>query len=88
MKDQHKKISGYRDLNQEEIDLMNRVKAHAEATRALVNDVFYFIEKQPETVDNPHTSTTSPARWVSEARTDLQKGYMSLVRSIAQPSTF
>lgn len=27
MKDQHTKIKGYRDLSQEEIDLMNRIKA-------------------------------------------------------------
>lgn len=26
MKDQHTLISGYRDLNQEEIDLMNKIK--------------------------------------------------------------
>jgi hypothetical protein len=27
MDNQHKKIAGYRDLSQEEIDLMNRIKA-------------------------------------------------------------
>lgn len=36
MDNQHKKIKGYRDLSQAEIDLMNRIKAHAEETRALV----------------------------------------------------
>ena len=30
MKDQHEKIKGYRDLSQEEIDLMNEGKALAE----------------------------------------------------------
>ena len=29
MKDQHEKIKGYRDLSQEEIDLMNEVKEMA-----------------------------------------------------------
>lgn len=27
-------------------------------------------------------------RWVSIAKTDLQRGFMALVRSIAQPTTF
>lgn len=27
MENQHRKISGYRELNQEEVDLMNRIKA-------------------------------------------------------------
>lgn len=36
MDNQHKQIKGYRDLSQAEIDLMNRIKAHAEETRALV----------------------------------------------------
>lgn len=88
MKDQHEKINGYRDLSQTEIDLMNRVKNHAEETRQLLHDISQHIESQPETADNPHTSTTNPARWLNVARTDLQKGYMCLTRSIAQPTTF
>ncbi len=88
MKDQHEKITGYRDLSQEEIDLMNRVKDHAEATRNLLHEISQHIESQPETIDNVHTVTTSPARWLSEARTDLQKGYMCLTRAVAQPTTF
>lgn len=36
MDNQHKQIKGYRDLSQAEIDLMSRIKAHAEETRALV----------------------------------------------------
>lgn len=36
MDNQHKQIKGYRDLSQAEIDLMNRIKAHAEETRTLV----------------------------------------------------
>ncbi len=88
MKDQHEKITGYRDLSQEEIDLMNEVKAHAEQTRHLLNRVDQVIQSQAETPDNPHTSTTTPARWLSEGRTDLQKGFMCVTRAIAQPTTF
>ena len=71
---QHKKITGYRDLTQEEIDLMNRSKA-------LASEVGDFIE---------HLSKTGyeDKRWLAIAKTDLQKGFMSLTRSIAKPSTF
>ncbi|WP_321953129.1 Acb2/Tad1 domain-containing protein [Paraburkholderia bannensis] len=36
MDNQHKKIKGYRDLSQQEIDLMNEIKAKGEELRALV----------------------------------------------------
>ena len=39
MDNQHKKIKGYRDLSQGEIDLMNKIKAHAEATKELMTEV-------------------------------------------------
>lgn len=74
MKDQHKQIKGYRDLSQEEIDLMNEGKALAE-------EVGKFITKLQ---DNPQTDK----RWAAEAKTDLQKGFMSAIRSVAQPTTF
>ena len=47
MDNQHKQIKGYRDLSQIEIDLMNRIKAHAELTRQLVVDVLGAIEQPP-----------------------------------------
>ena len=71
---QHKKISGYRDLTEEEIALMNEGKALAEKCRE-------FIEK---------VSTTSEPdlRWLSIGRTHLQEGFMAVIRSIAKPTTF
>lgn len=74
MDNQHKKIKGYRDLNQEEIDLMNRCKELAEEVGVLVEDVMY--------------DSDTDTRWADIARTDLQKGFMSLIRSVAKPSTF
>lgn len=35
MENQHRKIAGYRELNQEEIDLMNRIKAKGAELLAL-----------------------------------------------------
>lgn len=74
MDNQHKKITGYRDLSQEEIDLMNDVKALAEQVGAKVEEVLALEE--------------ADKRWANIAKTDLQKGFMSLVRAIAKPTTF
>ncbi len=74
MKDQHKKITGYRDLSQPEIDGMNESKQ-------LAQQVGQFIEKL-------QAIPSIDKRWLSIATTDLQKGFMSLVRAIAQPTTF
>lgn len=74
MENQHRKIAGYRELSQEEIDAMNAVKA--EGTR-----LQFLIE---ELRDNAQLDQ----RWVSIAETHLQQGIMAAVRSIAQPTTF
>ena len=74
MKDQHEKIKGYRDLSQQEIDLMN------EGT-ALAEQVGLYIDKL-QALDS------TDKRWVATGKTDLQKGFMSAIRSIAQPTTF
>lgn len=74
MKDQHKHIKGYRDLTELEIHDMNTAKAFAEKVGR-----FIYSMEQVESVDK---------RWLAIAKTDLQKGFMALVRSIAKPTTF
>jgi len=74
MDNQHKKISGYRDLSQAEIDAMNAVKAEASRVGILIEEL-----EQNDKLDQ---------RWVSIAKEDLQKGFMAAVRSIARPTTF
>ena len=74
MDNQHKKIKGYRDLTQEEIDLMNETKELAEKCRELVEKI--------------QSYESSDKRWCSIGRTDLQTGFMAIVRSIARPTTF
>jgi len=74
MDNQHQKIKGYRDLSQEEIDLMNEGKELAEKCGEFIAK----LNKQ-DGIDQC---------WVSIAKTDLQKGFMSAIRSIAQPTTF
>ena len=85
-------ITGYRELSRAELDLINEIKAHAEATRDLVNRVQHHVNDQlakplPEG-HAPHSQVTNPARWAALAQTELQTGYMMLVRAVAQPSTF
>lgn len=74
MKDQHKLIKGYRDLNPEEIDLMNHIKAQGEQLKRMVDDLY-----GKRSVD---------IRWLSIGKTHLQQGIMSLVRSVAKPESF
>lgn len=88
MKNQHLLIEGYRDLTAEEIALINEAKELAEQVRNLVERV----NRLPSTVlaegDAPPTITTDPIRAISIARTDLQTGFMWLIRSITRPTTF
>jgi hypothetical protein len=85
-------ITGYRELSSDELALINQVKAHAEMTRDLVNRIEQFcIARDEEPLPEghaPHSSVTAPMRWASIARTDLQTGYMALVRAVAAPTTF
>lgn len=74
MDNQHKKITGYRDLSQQEINMMNDAKAKAMDIGKLCD----VLNEMPE-IDK---------RWLAIAKTDLQKGFMALVRSIAKPETF
>jgi hypothetical protein len=75
MDNQHRQITGYRELTQEDIDLMNKIKNTVGAQLdALVNELLA-IE---------HTDK----RWVAIGKTDLQTGLMALVRSVAKPTTF
>jgi hypothetical protein len=75
MENQHQKIKGYRELNQSEIDLMNKIKTKGAELDKLVKELRMY-------------GTTIDQRWVSVGATDLQKGLMALTRSVAQPTFF
>lgn len=85
MKNQHTLISGYRDLTQEEIDLMNEIKQMEARVLALVQKVERKLDNQMGEGETLRMSCAHPYRWADTARTDLEKGFMSLVRSVAQP---
>lgn len=46
MENQHRKIKGYRELNQEEIDLMNRIKAKGAELLELQDELFNMLKLQ------------------------------------------
>lgn len=74
MDNQHRKIKGYRELTQAEIDLMNEIKTKGAELGDLVAKL-----RANEDLDQ---------RWVSIGATDLQTGLMALTRSVAQPGFF
>lgn len=81
MDNQHKKIKGYRDLSQEEIDLMNEGKSLAE-------QVGEFVEKLNKAEFAVTSDQVPDKRWVSIGATHLQQGFMAMIRGIAKPTTF
>ena len=74
MENQHRKIKGYRELSQTEIDFMNEIKIKG----AELGELITKLEALEE----------SDKRWLSIGKTDLQKGLMSLTRSVAKPDFF
>jgi len=74
MDNQHQKIQGYRDLSQEELNLINEGKV-------LAQQCGYFIAKL-ESIES------TDKRNVALGKTNLQQGFMWLIRAIARPTTF
>lgn len=74
MENQHKKITGYRDLSQEEIDLMNEGKELA--------------EKCGEFIAKLEATDSTDKRSVALGKTNMQQGFMWAIRGVAQPTTF
>lgn len=74
MENQHRKISGYRELNQDEIDAMNEIKAQGKILGELVAKL--------------RGNGELDQRWVSIGATDLQTGLMALTRAVARPTFF
>lgn len=74
MDNQHKHIKGYRDLTQEEIDLINEGKALAEQCGKFIHKI-----ESMESTDK---------RNVALGKTNLQQGFMWAIRAVARPETF
>jgi len=82
MDNQHRKIVGYRELDQAEIDLMNMIKTKDAGLLALVTEV---IEMNKALADQDLVQTAEAMRWASIAKTHFQEGCMALTRAVAKP---
>ena len=73
MENQHKKITGYRDLTQVEIDAMNAIKGCEADVAGIVGWI-----KSIKDVDQ---------RNIAIARTSFEDAFMRLVRAVARPES-
>jgi hypothetical protein len=64
-------IAGYRRLSEREIASINAIKATERAVLQLLHQI--------------RDSEDADQRWVTIAKTDIQKGFMALVRAVARP---
>lgn len=67
-------ITGYRELTKEDVEFINQLKSVAV-------DVGNWVDRVKNYPD-------ADQRWAAIAATDLQKGFMSLIRAVAKPETF
>jgi hypothetical protein len=80
VENQHREISGYRDLTRDEIDLMNEAKAlEAQAAQQ--------VARTRESLIKLGRMSPQAARDLSMARTAYEDATIRLVRAVAQPVT-
>ena len=81
------KITGYRQLSEAEVALMNEGKALAEQCGAYIEKLRSHADVTRKT-DVVQLQPALDQRWISMGASDLQVGFMKLIRGIAQPTTF
>lgn len=72
MENQHRKVAGYRELTQEDIQRVNELKATE----------FLLLERL-ETIKTDFPDYDG--RWLAIARTHIEQGFMAAIRSITRP---
>ena len=73
MENQHRQIKGYRELNADEIALMNEIKAHG----VTLGELFAKL-----------AMANTDIRWLAIGHTHLQQGLMAWTRAVAKPTFF
>ena len=74
MENQHRQIKGYRELTQEEINLMNEVKQKGVELGELIEKLNMMLE--------------TDKRWLEIGKTNIQQGLMAVTRAITTPDFF
>lgn len=72
MENQHRQITGYRELEADEIAVMNILKSKEQEVLAML--------------DGLNTAGAYDKRWVAIARTHIEQGFMAANRSVARPT--
>lgn len=88
MKDQHTKITGYRDLSQQEIDLMNEIKAKGNELAELIDRVKRLPIPAELSESEQGDAIIERFDWSLDAKRTLRTGIMQLVRAVALPKGF
>lgn len=81
-------ITGYRNLSADEVALVNEAKALAQQCGAFIERLRKHPDAHRPASNQDNGLPVLEQRWVSIGATDLQRGWMAIVRSIAQPTTF
>jgi len=87
LENQHRHITGYRELTDAEVALMNEAKELAERCGAFIKKLGK-ASYPTNCGDGSHIYTCADQRWVNIGQTHLQQGFMALTRSVAKPTTF
>lgn len=86
MDNQHRKINGYMELTQEDIDLINEIKVKEAEFLLLVKKVKQNVHARasscPEALD--HATKAGAYRWAVIGQTDIETASMALVRAVGQ----
>lgn len=94
MDNQHRKIKGYRELTQDEIELMNKIKSAGQVLDALCDEIYAHIQAEVAKAAGAggdewvEFDNANPLIWLYDGRSTLQKGCMFLTRSVARPGFF
>lgn len=82
-------ITGYRELSQQELRLINEGKALAEMCGAYIAKLRMHPQAMPDQAPTMGIALQPlDQRWISIGATDLQRAFMAITRGIAQPTTF
>lgn len=87
MENQHRKIKNYRELSQDEIDLMNEAKELEAQVLSFISRVRGKLnhDERLDTETKERIHEAGAHRWLAIGQTDIETGFMAITRSIAQP---
>lgn len=75
-------VSGYRKLDDNELHLINKIKAHGPVLEQLLADVEELVNMRPP----GEFHRNADLRCLHLGKTNIQQGYMWLIRAVAAPN--